>query len=185
MNHKGTQTLETERLILRRFTVDDAPAMYAGWCADPEVTRYLTWEPHPNADATRQLLETWVTDYERPETYNWVLEMKGAGIIGNCSVVRIDESIDECELGWCMNRRYWGQGYMPEAARAILRYLFDEVGANRVAAKHDVENPKSGRVMAKIGMRFEGVRRQGFRGTRGIRDTACYAILKSDWEGKT
>lgn len=181
LNHKGTQRLETERLILRRYAVEDAQAMYDNWASDPEVARYLTWDPHPSPDATRMLLELWVKDYEKPENYNWVLETKATGeIIGCCSVVRIDESIDECELGWCLTRRLWGQGYMPEAAGAILDFLFDEVGANRVSAKHDVENPKSGRVMQKIGMRFEGIRRQGFRGARGIRDTACYAIIKQD-----
>lgn len=184
MNHRGTQRLETERLVLRRFTMDDVQATYANWCSDPEVARYTTWQAHADAGVTRGLLEDWTSRYDRPDYYNWVLELKDTGeIIGNCAVVRINDEIDEVELGWCMSRAQWGKGYMPEAARAILRYLFDVVGANRVCAKHDVENPKSGRVMQKIGMRFEGVRRQGYLGTRGYRDAACYAILKSDSEG--
>ena len=181
LKHKGTQRLETERLILRRFVLEDAPAMYANWCTDPEVCRFLTWPPHASEAVTRSLLEQWTADYANPENYNWVLELKDGGdIIGSCSVVRLDESIDELEVGYCMGRRWWGNGYMPEAVAAILDYLFDAVGANRVSAKHDVENPKSGRVMQKVGMTFEGIRRQGFRGNRGIRDTACYAILARD-----
>ncbi len=181
LRHKGTARLETARLILRRYTVGDAPAMYRNWCSDPEVTRFLTWPVHGSADVTRGLLEAWVKEYDRPDYYNWVLELKDTGeIVGSCSVVRIDESIDELELGYCMGRAWWGRGYMPEAAGAIVDYLFDEVGANRIAADHDVENPKSGRVMRKIGMSFEGVRRQGFRNNRGICDVACYSIIASD-----
>ena len=183
MNHKGTQTLETGRLILRRYTMADVHGTFANWCSDPEVARYTTWSAHADEGVTRALLEDWTSRYDRPDYYNWVMEMKATGeIIGNCSAVRINDDIDEVELGWCMSRREWGKGYMPEAAREITRYLFDEVGANRVCAKHDVENPKSGRVMQKIGMKFEGVRRQGFRGRRGIVDVACYAIVRSDWE---
>lgn len=183
MDHKGTRRLETERLILRPFAMDDVHATYANWCSDPEVARYTTWPAHADEGVTRALLEDWTARYDRPDYYNWVLELKNTGeAIGNCSVVRLNEDIDEAELGWCMSRREWGKGYMPEAAREIARFLFDEVGANRVCAKHDVENPKSGRVMQKIGMRFEGVRRQGFRGTSGLKDVACYAMLKSDRE---
>ena len=184
LKHAGTRRLETGRLILRRYTVDDAPAMFERWCHDPEVSRFLTWPPHASVDVTRALLTEWVADYDRPDCYNWVLELKdGGGIIGNCSVVRIDESIDELELGYCMGRAWWGKGYMPEAVRAIVAFLFDVVSANRVAAEHDLENQKSGRVMQKAGMTFEGVRRQGFRGMRGIQDMACYSILASDPRG--
>lgn len=183
MNHKGTRRLETERLVLRRYTVDDAQAAFEGWCSDPEVARYTTWDAHPNANVTRRLIEMWVGEYDRPQTYNWVLELKQTGaIIGNCAGVRVNDEIDEIELGWCMSRNEWGKGYMPEAVRAIMRFLFDEVGASRVCAKHDIENAKSGRVMQKVGMKYEGVRRQGFRGRSGIKDVACYAMIRSDRE---
>ena len=183
MAHKGTRPLETPRLILRRFTADDAQAMYDSWASDPEVARYLTWPPHESVEVTRALLEDWTGHYAEPNYYNWVMALEETGqIIGNVSVVRSDERIDEVELGYCMSRAFWGKGYMPEAVSAVIGYFFTEVGANRVSAKHEVENAKSGRVMQKAGMRFEGVRRQGFLGNRGIVDVACYAILAEDWK---
>lgn len=181
MRHTGTQTLETERLILRRYTVDDARQMYDHWASDPEVTEYLTWQPHASVDVTRQLLEQWEKSYERPDTYHWGLVLKSTGeLIGDIAVMRIDEDIREAELGWCMGKRWWGQGLMPEAGRAMLKYLFEVAGFNRVSAKHDRENPKSGRAMQKLGMTCEGTRRQAGRNNRGIIDDVCYAILKSD-----
>ena len=77
ITHKGTQTIHTERLILRKFTVDDAQAMFENWANDERVTRYLTWCPHESPEATKQLLELWCAAYEKPNTYNWVMEYEG------------------------------------------------------------------------------------------------------------
>ena len=181
MKHGGTKRLETERLILRRFTIGDAPQMYANWASNPVITEFLTWPPHSSEEVSRQVLDSWVAGYARPNAYNWALELKENGeVIGSLSVVRADDDIGELELGWCMSRAHWGRGLMPEAAKAVVDYLFNEVGANRVCAKHDVNNPKSGRVMQKIGMRPEGVLRQAGRNNRGVVDLAVYALLASD-----
>ena len=148
MNHKGTVTLETERLILRRFTVSDAADMYRNWASSEEVARFLTWEPHPSAEATAELLREWVSEYEKPETYNWVLVLKESNMpIGNLSVVKLNADTACAELGWCLGTDRWEQGYMPEAGKAVLRFLFETVGVSRVCAHHDSGNPKSGRVM--------------------------------------
>lgn len=181
MNHAGTRTLETKRLVLRRYRPDDAPAMFRNWASDPQVTKYLTWPPHASEAVTRWLIENlWVPAYDKPDTYHWGLVLKENGeLIGDIAAVRVAEPIQEAELGWCMGKRWWGNGYMPEAARAVVQYLF-EVGFNRVMAAHDVNNPKSGRVMQKIGMTREGVLRQAGRNNQGIVDMAVYAILKSD-----
>ena len=63
MTHKGTVTIKTPRLILRRFRVEDAPAMYANWASDPRVTDFLTWQPHTDVSVTKTLLEGWVASY--------------------------------------------------------------------------------------------------------------------------
>lgn len=182
MHHKGTVTLETERLILRRFAVSDAADMFRNWASSEEVARFLTWEPHPSAEATAELLREWVSDYGKPDTYNWVIMLKAENMpIGNISVVRQYDNISCAELGWCLGTEWWGQGYMPEAGNAVLRYLFEEVGFSRVMAAHDIGNPKSGRVMQKIGMTKEGVlRQQGFARGR-VFDEVRYGILADEW----
>lgn len=181
MNHIGTQRIETERLILRRFTAEDAQAMFRNWASDDEVTKYLTWPTHANVGVTEYVLNDWVKRYDQPDYYHWGLELKETGeLFGDIAVVRFAEPILEGELGWCMGKAWWGKGYMPEAARAVLKALFS-VGFNRVCAAHDVNNPKSGRVMQKIGMQKEGVLRQAGRNNQGIVDMALYAILRSDF----
>lgn len=67
MKHKGTVKLEAERLILRKFTFDDAEAMFHNWANDSEVTKYLMWEPHNSVEASRQILTDWITAYEKPD----------------------------------------------------------------------------------------------------------------------
>ena len=177
----GTKRIETERLILRRYVMEDAEDMYNHWASDPEVTKYLTWPTHPNVDITRMLIGDWTSKYEDGSYFNWVIELKSSrSAIGNISVVHLKEEIDAAEIGYCMSRTYWGQGIMPEALRAVMDYLFDEVGLNRVAACHDVNNPMSGRVMEKAGMKLEGILRQAGRNNLGICDEVWYAAIKDD-----
>ena len=183
MNKAGTQRIETDRLILRRFRVEDAEEMYANWASDPEVTRFLTWPPHASVDVTLSLLADWVSRYEDGGYFNWLMEYKETGkAIGNISVVRLDESIEEAEIGYCMSRAYWGQELMPEALKAVMDYLFDVAGLNRVAACHDANNPKSGRVMDKAGMKQEGILRSAGKNNLGICDKVWHAMIRSDRE---
>ncbi len=181
MNKTGTQRIETDRLILRRFRVEDAEDMYANWASDSEVTRFLTWPVHSSVDVTKKLLSDWITRYEDSGYFNWVMELKETGkIIGNISVVKLNESVESADIGYCMSRVWWGQGLMPEALIAVMNYLFDVVGLNRIAACHDVNNPKSGRVMDKAGMKQEGILRAAGKNNLGICDEVWHAMIRSD-----
>lgn len=79
MRHAGTQTIETERLLLRPLTPEDAPMMYANWANDPDVTRWLRWEPHKNVDETRELLAAWALLYPNGDYYEWGIVEKATG----------------------------------------------------------------------------------------------------------
>ena len=185
MKHIGTKEYVTERLILRPFTEDDAEAVFNNWASDDEVTKYLTWPTHSSVDVSREYVSYCIQQYTKPSRYQWGIELKNTHkLIGNISVVSSIEELECMELGWVIGRAYWGNGYMPEAAAKVIDVLFDEVGANCVYAGHDVNNPKSGRVMQKIGMRFEGVLRQFGKNNQGIVDVARYSIVKSERSGK-
>lgn len=181
LTHKGTATLETPRLILRRAECTDAEAMFRNWASDEDVTKFLTWPTHRSLDTTCYILDLWVKDYEKPDFYQWMIVPKELGQpIGSISVVHHRDDIAEAEIGYCIGKYWWHRGIMTEALAAVMDYLFDEVGMNRIEAKHDVNNPHSGSVMKKCGMRFEGVARQGDRNNQGICDMATYGILRSD-----
>ena len=96
MNKTGTQRLETHRLVLRPFLIGDAEDMFANWASDPEVTRFLTWPAHSSVEVTRTVLNSWIPRYEDGGFFNWAIELKETGrVIGNISVVRLDESARE------------------------------------------------------------------------------------------
>ena len=181
MEHKGTKRLETERLILRSFIPADGPAMYKNWCSDPEVTRFLTWPTHSSADVSASLAAYWAEETKDPARYQWAIVPKELGEpIGSLAVVRQRDDIAQCELGYCIGKAWWGRGLMTEAVKEVIRYLFEEVGMNRIEAAHDVHNPASGKVMQKAGMTFEGIHRQASKNNTGVCDIAIYAILAKD-----
>ena len=182
LNHKGTVTIETDRLILRRFAMEDAEAMFRRWASDDEVTKHLTWPTHSGVEISKMVLTDWTSHYPEPDFYNWAIVLKenGPEPIGNIAVVGIDKKVDGATMGYCMSRAHWRKGIMAEALTALIEFLFDEVGCNRIEADHDIENPASGRVMQKAGMTFEGTARQGGRNNRGVVDICHWAILRSD-----
>lgn len=182
MNHQGTKRLETERLILRPGAAGDAGAMFRNWANDPEVTKYLSWPTHTSEEVSAMVLADWMKRCEKPDCYQWVIELKALGeIIGSISVVNsADERVQAMEIGYCIGRRWWHQGITSEALKAVMDYLFDEVGARRVEARHDPRNPHSGAVMRKCGMKYEGTHRRADWNNQGVCDEAVYALLRDE-----
>ena len=183
LTHKGTQIIETPRLLLRKAVREDAAAMYRNWASDPEVTRYLTWNAYSGIEDADSILEQWTREYEKVNFYQWMIVLKELGEpIGSISVVRQNDAVAEAEIGYCIGRAWWHKGIVSEALAAVMDYLFREVGMNRIAARHDPNNPHSGGVMRKCGMKYEGTHRSCDRNNQGICDTVQYAIVRSDWE---
>ncbi len=182
MNHVGAQYIETERLVLRRFDLSDAQAMFDNWAGDAEVTKYLTWPTHSDVSVTRKILEEWVPQYSKDDCYRWAIVLKenGPQPIGSIDVCHWRENGDSPEIGYCMGSRWWHQGIMSEALGAVIDFLFDRVGVERIVARHDVNNPHSGGVMRKCGMKFEEIQEKANRNNQGECDCACYAIEAGD-----
>lgn len=146
----GTKRLETARLVLRPFTVEDAPAMYATWAADPAVTRWMRWEPHRDVAETQALLQGWVQDYADPLFYNWAVTLQDGTLIGAIGVVRGEQG-EYWEPGYAFGQAFWGRGYATEALRAVADHLFAEQGLEVLHCCHAVENPASGVVQRHVG----------------------------------
>ena len=183
LTHKGTQTIETSRLILRRACLEDAEPMFRNWASDPEVTKFLTWPAHSSIAVSEMVIGSWLQEYEKDSYYQWMIVLKAIGEpIGSISVVRQNDRVEEAEIGYCIGSQWWHKGIMSEALSAVIEYLFTEVGINRVTARHDPNNPHSGGVMRKCGMKYEGTNRACDRNNQGICDAAQYSILRSEWQ---
>ena len=182
MRKLGSIELETNRLLLRRFVVEDAKAMFENWASDADNLTYVTWDPHPNPKLTRGLIERWLRQYQEENIYKWAICKKDnpAQVIGDISVVSQDSQKEICEVGYILGKKFWGQGLMTEALQAVLHFLLVDVKFKEVQAKYVSLNPASGRVMEKAGMQYlatlpNAVARKGYVG-----DQIIYTIHSSD-----
>ena len=181
MKHYGTQLLETERLILRRFVIEDASAKFRNCASDADVTRFLSWPTHTSQTISEYVISSWMESYADKKYYQWAITLKETGEpIGSMTVMHMNEDISMVHVGYCIGKRWWHQGFTSEALQAVVDFLFDEVGANRIEAYHDPNNPNSGGVMKKCGMKYEGTLRSYQKTNQGLTDACVYAILKSE-----
>lgn len=182
MNHLGTQRLETDRLILRRFVREDAAAMYQNWASDGEVTKYLMWPTHESIEVSKSITEEWVNSYSDESYYQWAIVLKDNGDepIGSIGVVEMNENTSMVHIGYSIGRTWWHKGITSEALKAVMDFLFDTVGVNRIESRHDPRNPYSGKVMEKCGMKYEGTLRSADYNNQGICDACYYALLKTE-----
>lgn len=183
MEHKGTVQLETPRLILRRVTMEDAEAAFQNWTSEEQVTQFLCWPTHKNSEETREIFQRWVANYENMNNYLWgiVLKEDGGRLIGTISAVEQDESLNKVHIGYCIGSRWWHRGITSEAFARIIAFFFEEVRVNRIEARHDPQNPNSGKVMLKCGLTHEGTLREADSNNRGIVDVAMYSILAKEY----
>ena len=186
LNHVGTITLETERLILRRFTADDTEAVYNNWTSDNEISKYMRWEHHKNINETRIKIDDWLERYNKNNFYQWAIIIKGSDEpIGAIGLFIVNES-DKCgDFGYCISRKYWGRGITTEALRVVLNFAFEVVGFNRIESYHSINNPASGKVMINAGMKFEGLARQKYKSNVGFEDCNMYSMIRGDFYNRT
>lgn len=181
LNKIKNKDIETERLILKPFVLDFAEDMYSTWATDPKVNKYLSWDLHKNIEETKAIITSWV----EKDGYDWALYHKETGkVIGSISVVGFEDRYFIAEVGYCMSSLYWNRGYMTEALGAVIKFLFEEIGVNRIQLKHAIENIGSGRVMEKNGLKLEGVLREGCFAHGKFYDANIYSILRSEYFNK-
>ena len=174
-------TLATDRLELRAFSAADAPDV-ARLCGDREIAAGTLTIPHPYP---RSAATEWIS--RQPERFasgagaNFAaVERETGALVGSVGLV-FEEEHKRAELGYWIGMPHWGRGYATEAVRAVIRYGFEERGLNRIYAYHFSNNPASGRVMQKVGMTYEGVRRQHTLKWGEFLDNEGYGILRHEW----
>ncbi|NLT47553.1 MAG: GNAT family N-acetyltransferase [Clostridiales bacterium] len=180
MNRKKPETIETERLLLRGFTLDDAADVYA-YAKNPNVGPHGGWKPHENIEESRKIIE----DLFLGKYHIWAMVDKGTGTLIGSIGYEEDTKRPETgcmELGYAMAEDFWGKGLMTEAARAVIRYGFETMELPMISIYHNPVNHRSKRVIEKCGFHFEGILRRANRIYNGvIRDMACYSLTKEEW----
>lgn len=174
--------LETERLRLRRVSMQDANEMYA-YASDDEVTKHVTWETHRSVNDSKRFIQFILAQYAKHDIAPWGIELKESGrMVGTVDFVWWKPGHQSAEIGYVLARECWGQGLMTEAASALLKLGFAQMELVRIQARCIVENIGSQRVMEKIGMSYEGTLRKGIKLKGQHWDLKLYSILKEDFE---
>lgn len=144
--------IETERLILRKPRLSDAEAMFNNWASDTEVTKFLSWNPHGSVEVTKKLLSIWTKEAEDPNVFRFFITIKGSDEPwGSIDVVKIHDGAPE--IGYCLSSKKWNKGYMTEACKALIDYLFS-LGYKKVTIRANEDNIGSNRVIQKCGLKL-------------------------------
>lgn len=181
LNHKGTQEIRTERLLLRAVKADDYKDMYE-YMSIEKMSRYVTWKRHENENVTKELCEMWVNQYT-DERYNWAITLNGKAV-GNIDVIKIYGTT--AYMGWQISPEHWNKGMVTEAAQAVFDFLFSQIGIEAIEASYIKENIASGRVMQKTGMKSIPTEESVYYKLNNTREmngmsVSSYKLTREEW----
>jgi [ribosomal protein S5]-alanine N-acetyltransferase len=179
---KEQPVLTTERLILRPYSLSDAKELQR-LIGDRDVSDTLLLVPYPYLDG---MAEEWIdkqsSEYQEGKFVQFAISARNVGVLmGTIGLNNIIHEYQRAELGYWVGKPFWGKGYCTEAAWVVVRWGFEAIGLNRISATHMTRNPRSGRVMDKIGMKHEGHMRQYGKKWDKYEDGEMWAILRSDY----
>ena len=181
INHMGTQTIETNRLILRKYEITDADDMFRNWVTDSEVSRFWGWEPHKNIDETKTLLKGWIEDYKKQDTYHWVIVFKNImQAVGYIYLNELDNTNESASVHFALSRKVWNKGIMTEACNGVINFAFSKLHIKKINSCHHIDNPASGQVMRKCGMRYVKTEYRQILDCEEISGDYCYYEIETE-----
>ncbi|MBO4579592.1 MAG: GNAT family N-acetyltransferase [Clostridiales bacterium] len=183
MNSIGTKTIDTERLILRRFELSDTASVFRNWASDENVQKNYGEPVYPTEEAVTALLQEYISSYEDNDCYRWaVIERSSGECIGQAAFFLVDTSGHFAEIEYCIGSSFQKKGYATEATRALIKYGFEEIGLNKVQICVRPSNMPSRKVIEKCGFCYEGTLREYFYIDDHYEDRMYFSILKSEYE---
>ena len=175
---KQQPVLRTERLTLRPFEETDAPAVQR-LAGEYEIALNTLSVPHPYPDgAAEQWIAAQREAFEKDTLHNFAAVAEGE-LVGSIGLMMKGDAI--AEIGYWIGKPFWGRGYASEAAAAVVRYGFETCNLHRIYADYFARNPGSGRVMQKLGMKYEGTLRQHIHKWGEYVDVIYYGLLRDEW----
>lgn len=149
-----TPILETERLILRPFCLDDAKDVYDCWESDPDVAKYMFWTSHNDINKTIDWVKREVSKINSDNWYRWAFILKTTHELLGTGVIYLEEEYDKYEIAYNLGKKAWGKGYTTEAMKEIIRFAQKNLSIKEVMGRHAKENPASGNVLIKLGFTY-------------------------------
>ena len=182
LNHQGTEIIETERLLLRKFKYSDTENMLKYWISDPAVQHMYSEPVYSTKDEVKELLEKYIKNYEKEDYYRWaIIDRKENVCIGQIVFFLVDNKNHFAEIEYCVGRDFQGKGLATEAARALLNFGFGKVNFHRIQICHKEHNLASKAVILKCGFNFEGGLRDFFFMGDTYVTRMYYSLLKNEW----
>lgn len=169
MKNTGTKEITTERLTLRKIKLEDAGPLSASGSLSGTL------------EEVKKNIEARIKDYESSYTYHWVIEYNNVPI-GRVLAWEVNPHDEYCQLGYDISPEYRNRGFMTEAIKAVMTYLVDEAGFNRVYCNVRTNNVSSNKVCQKAGMTLDGVLRKHFKSAVGFDDVNVYSFIKDDYK---
>lgn len=177
-------TLTTQRLTLRWLTEADIPAVFALF-SHPEVMRYWSSPPMTDISQAEKSVQSIQEGYQTGDFLQLGIERnEDKRLLGTCTLFAINHTCRRAELGYALDRPYWGAGYMNEALVAFLDYGFHTLDLNRVEADIDPRNTASAKTLERLGFQFEGLLHERWIVNGEVSDTGFYGLLRKEWRRK-
>lgn len=183
LTHTGTVTIETERLILRRFEYSDDEAMLRYWVADEKIQSLYSEPVYSTKEAVKELLDKYIGSYEKNDYYRWaVIDKKSGECIGQIAYFLVDSKNHFAEIEYCIGSDFQCKGFATEAAKAIIRYGFEKINLHKVQICTKTINKASKRVIEKCGFTYEGTLRDYFYMNGEYVGRLYFSMLRSEFE---
>jgi ribosomal-protein-alanine N-acetyltransferase len=174
--------LETDRLILRELTMEDAEE-YFEFASDPQVSVSTLWDRHKSMEDTQEYLQKVLDKYQARQAYRWGIVHKHSNkLIGRTGLISWDIAHSKAEIGFALSSQHWNMGIITEATSEVIKYGFNTLDINRIEGRCNYNNVGSARVMEKLGMKLEGILRQQLKIKGEFMDQRIYSILKDELE---
>ena len=183
LTHSGTQTIETDRLILRRFLYTDDDAMLKYWIADEKIQSLYSEPVYETKEAVKELLDKYIGSYEREDYYRWAIIEKTTGeCIGQIAYFLVDNKNHFAEIEYCIGSNFQCKGFATEATKAVIKFGFEKMNLHKVQICTKTINAPSKRVIEKCGFNYEGTLRDYFYIDGQYVGRLYFSILRSEYE---
>lgn len=179
-----SKDLQTSRLMMRQVRESDDKDMFE-YTSNPEITRFLSWEPHTEITQARLYISHLIENYQLSTCYAWAIELRDIKkLIGIVRIFDVSFTNKRGELSYILNPAFQGKGFAVEAIRAVIEFCIGQVGLNRIQARCTPANFPSERVIQKLGMRYEGTLRDYWINKGIFTDAKLFALIAVDLNKK-